>query len=512
MAGLPLAAGWAVLGKTPGAAGDYRILRSDRTTFTPREYLAILSRFSPGTPRPPSARPTPDALPWVSTGYAARTGRPGVLGLAVREWTRDLDAAGRPIATTTFACVPFAMLAGHPVTYTDLYRAIRAADIPSRPDGATLELRLPPLDPEALEAEIDRAGLDLVVDTTALLLKSPVAVLGAPPVTTEQHVSQRLAFLDAVTSLLPYGQRARLTVSTWAQADAEHRIRLAVTARTRPGDEAVRWGESREWGEVREPTERYRALLWELVDGPAETAALIDHLAFHGRPHGVDLKHALSVLAPIHREAELGPLAISRPPESSGGSLGDLRALLAGPPGAPEAVEYALGALRATAPAAAELRPELWNALVWLCRYGPELGAASFRRWIDVLSRWIPLTAPDHRNGRMVGMLTVLLYLDGGRPPTPLGRLLAKDGRSEISTGVVEGYAAVCQAAESAEWPNRIIQALSDQLRDAGHPPTRIALMEASSMVGILTAVEAPSGVDVPTLARILTTLDAGRV
>ncbi|OHV39892.1 hypothetical protein BCD49_09900 [Pseudofrankia sp. EUN1h] len=303
-----VAAGWAVYGKQAGASDDYAVQRASNAYFSRADYDSILRRFGPGTPPPRASRPGAAALPWATVSYAplnplagraggaagAETGTgtgtalvtgaggpgpvgPGVLGIAVRDWTDLADAAGRRVAGTTYLCAPFAALAAVAVGYQGLYEALRhdpevaAAVGPdavgvSHDRDTSIAVRPAPVPEPAAPAAVgddvpgavplgSLAGLDagriadrlagenfrLAAGIAALLLCQPVALLGASAAGSWEQVEERLGFLDAVAALLPYGQRARLVASTWADSGTEHRIRLAYTDRPRPGEAEVRF-------------------------------------------------------------------------------------------------------------------------------------------------------------------------------------------------------------------------------------------------------------------------------
>lgn len=300
--GTRVEAGWALYGKTAGSADDYRVLRASDAYFSRSDYDAILRRFVPGTPPAPSRAAEPGALPWATISYAPL--RPGsaptagsatVQGLAVCDWTRLRDAAGRPVSVTAYLCAPFASLAAVPMSYQSLYRTLRTDPAVSAVlggqaavsgAGGPLPLDLfPGFDPTMIAAPLDADDetFRLAAGIAALLLRQPVALVGAPVSDPATRITERLRFLDAVAALLPYGQRARLVASTWADAGSTHRIRLAYTDRARPGD-----------AEIMLPGPRRAGRLPPLPRGAAEYYALL--LDLHGR-HGLSAARIVGHLA-----------------------------------------------------------------------------------------------------------------------------------------------------------------------------------------------------------------------
>ncbi|HEX3958149.1 MAG TPA: hypothetical protein VHZ03_16185, partial [Trebonia sp.] len=64
---------------------------------------------------------------------------------------------------------------------------------------------------------------NLVARTASLMLTGPVSIVDADQV----DLHNRIRFIEAVTSLLPYGVRASLAATTWAEARAHGTMRLA---------------------------------------------------------------------------------------------------------------------------------------------------------------------------------------------------------------------------------------------------------------------------------------------
>ncbi|MCM3924938.1 hypothetical protein ND748_25145, partial [Frankia sp. AiPs1] len=297
-----LPAGWAVMTKEPGSDDDYAVLRCGGY-FSRPQYEQILRRFNPGTPPARSlSDPSGESLPWATICYAPR-GADTVLGVAVRSWTEHVDGAHRPIAATRFVCVPFSALRETPVSYTDLYAAAIRLDLDGLPDGAgTVELtvgRLRAADVEATLAELD-VDLPTAAATAATLLTRPVAVLGAPVSQPDDQALTRLRYLDAVVSLLPYGQRARLVASTWFDQGGARHIRLGFGARERADHAGAPWQQGeRILRPLRGDARSYHHLLVGLVEGQGwSLTRVVEFLAAETEPHPADdAAHAVACLA-----------------------------------------------------------------------------------------------------------------------------------------------------------------------------------------------------------------------
>ena len=230
-----LSAGWAIWGKRPGSSGDYGVIEfSKEPGLHDYQYDEIVRYFSVGTP--PTGRDLAGSLPWVTISTMIVNGLRYV-GIAIKEPTADVDAAGRPITRTRFFCVPYRPFAEGPVGYFTLYRALAAVHLPA-PDRDQVRLSVPALDPEALAEEIvTELGEAAVTLAAALLLRGAVTVVRADDATLDQ----RLRFIDAVTALLPYGFRAANTAATWSDSVAPDTIRLAFAAWPRESTGVVGW-------------------------------------------------------------------------------------------------------------------------------------------------------------------------------------------------------------------------------------------------------------------------------
>jgi hypothetical protein len=230
---VPVSVGWAVWGKRPNSTHDYSILASSTEPLSPAEYARILTHFAPGTP--PGERDTPGSLPWVTFSQVGVEERP-YLGISIQDFAGQVDAAGRPIAETSYFCVPYAELAQPPVSCIGLYETVAGLDLP-RENGIPMKLSASPLDAQTLASLIRGFGEELVTATAALLLDGPVTIIGADSL----KLRERLQYIDAVAALLPFGYRAGYTAATWSDGGADPRIRLAFSNRSEPGAAVVQW-------------------------------------------------------------------------------------------------------------------------------------------------------------------------------------------------------------------------------------------------------------------------------
>jgi hypothetical protein len=221
---------WALYGKAVGPAED-RVLACSTGDLTMVNFADAISRFQLGTLH---------SLPQVSVSYA-QTGQSGrnYLALAIHKPADRgqvaLDDDGRPITYTSYFCLPYAPLADAGVTYRAMHDALRSLWLPTA-NGPPLRVSVasPSWQPPAID--------HLAMRVAALLLTGrSVCVLRAQDV----PVADRLGFVDAVMTLLPYGFRAKMTAATWTRATyRDHRFRLFFSDAPRGSerrDHVVSW-------------------------------------------------------------------------------------------------------------------------------------------------------------------------------------------------------------------------------------------------------------------------------
>jgi hypothetical protein len=205
---------WALHGQSPGNDGQ-RVLACSTGDLSTANFADAIGRFQLGHL---------DNLPQVSVSYLTPAGKPdgGFLALTIHRKTDN-----------RYFCVPYRPLAAAAVTYHALYQAV-------------LGLALPVDNRQPLRVEISpgahRPTLDpLAMRVAALLLTgTPVCVLSAD----DTSADDRLAFIDWVMALLPYGFRARMAAATWTRATfRDHKFRLYFAAAPRQGDHVVHWGQ-----------------------------------------------------------------------------------------------------------------------------------------------------------------------------------------------------------------------------------------------------------------------------
>ena len=227
---------WALHGKTPGREG-HRVLACSTAELSTQNFEEAIGRFQLGAL---------DRLPQVSVSYLQAGPGPGgsSLALATHKNADQLNADrqrfdrhGRNMAFTSYFCIPYQPLAEGSVGYQAMYQALDPIALP-REDGRPLPITI--AIPEPGVPAVD----GLALRAAALLLTGrPVCVLAGAEQTT---VVERLAFIDAIMTLLPYGLHSRMSAATWTRpTNAGHRFRLFfsdVTRATHPPDHVLHWG------------------------------------------------------------------------------------------------------------------------------------------------------------------------------------------------------------------------------------------------------------------------------
>ncbi|MGW2308572.1 hypothetical protein [Actinomadura luteofluorescens] len=252
---------WALWGldRRSGLRG---VLAGSGGRFSRGNFAEIVHRYHTGAPA---------ELPQVTIGWTRLRDVP-YLTLAIETW-RGTGAAPAGDSVTRVFCVPFAPLARARVSYEALYRAFAPLDPPA--DGAAATVVLPAGEP-------GKPPGGPAMGTAATLLSGesrPVVIedAGALP------MPERLRFLDEVAWLLPYGMRARLSVSTWTRSTAEHRIRLSFTDHAPSGSRALTWDRPPDLPAGADVPRRYLALLTDSAgsaDVRSELASAAAPLSF----------------------------------------------------------------------------------------------------------------------------------------------------------------------------------------------------------------------------------------
>jgi hypothetical protein len=300
-----LQAEWALWGKEEQRTA-FHVLRCSKGALDDDDFREIFTRYATGVT---------ETLPqytvyWIPADERRR--RPPYLAVGIQEHAgpdpalaggRRQHVAGRIVEYVRLFCFRYADVAEWDASYVSLVNAVR--DIQLLPgQSEPMQVRLPSAgDPPATGGPAELAA-------SWLLTTRPVCVLDADHVPAEQ----RLAFIDEVLSLLPFGLRARISASTWASPRVEglqfrlffSSARRADSTRTchvswaRPGQSTLPPGKFeaaefyRDW--LREASEPARARLSSMKEPARFTAADIGQL-FPQLPRNNSLDETFAELA-----------------------------------------------------------------------------------------------------------------------------------------------------------------------------------------------------------------------
>ncbi len=217
-----LLAEWALWGKDERNT-DYHVMRCSKGDLAAADFSEIITRYGAGV-KPslpqytvcwiPGPQDDPEYLA-VEIYEVIEPGSPSAGG-------RSRNVGGRVVEYVRMFCFRYADVAQLEASYSQLVKAV--ADIPlvgGEGPAGLITVELPPgLEPIVPAGAERQLAEDVAL---ALLTGSPVCVLDADGVAAER----RLAFIDSVLSLLPFGLRATLAASTWASTTLQNlKLRL----------------------------------------------------------------------------------------------------------------------------------------------------------------------------------------------------------------------------------------------------------------------------------------------
>lgn len=308
MTGTQVAADWAWISKDPQAGIGYGILATSRGDV---DFGPFTGRYVPGVPSSTAAPDAADAPPWITFGPFATT-RPDeiLMTVSVRERSPERDHAGRPVWPQKLLVMRFAELAKAGASYQTTAAAAFGAEIPA-PEQATLPLDIAEQPLDELIRVIEAYGFERLAPLAAALLEGPVAVAGAGHL----ERGQRLALLDAVAALLPYGFRADLSVSSVVDNTSKHGIRLSFADFVNDGQQLLPLAGPA--GPRTEPGQRYLEML-RMKERTPGLVTLVRYLWDARAPYSFAKPGiAMTVLMDLDfygafkREAKQGPVSLA---------------------------------------------------------------------------------------------------------------------------------------------------------------------------------------------------------
>jgi hypothetical protein len=217
---------WAWISKAPGSHEDYGVLASSAGQT---EVGSFAGAYVAGVPSSSLPADDPTCPPWVTFGSHPTSADRQLVSVSAQDPWRGQDQALRPIWPRRFFLCWYDDLAGHQVSFRTLWGAVAPITLP-RPDRRPAPIALRPQPLGDLIARIDVIGFERVAAIAAALLDGPVAVTGTADLRLADPSAaiDRLAILDAVAALLPYGFRADASATSAVDNTIAHRMRLVL--------------------------------------------------------------------------------------------------------------------------------------------------------------------------------------------------------------------------------------------------------------------------------------------
>ncbi|MES9524372.1 hypothetical protein [Streptomyces capoamus] len=418
----PVHAAWSLQGKAPGQVA-YDVQAGSVEPRVAQRYFWAASTETPRADRTHA----PDALPWVAFLGGAESGGPST-GLVETTWAGGRDATGRISYSARLLLLDWRTVSGAGLTWSSLYDAALDAEWPAVGPGAAhpphLVLDAAPTTAARLARYIEEdIGFEWAARCAALLLEGRhVVITLAPEHAGRLSAVTRVAVLDGICALLPYGSRAWLSAATWAGHGADHELRLTFAQRPRGSQcHAVLKGQPPQEPQTG-PGRAYLAELRRLRE-KKNLDALLPHLLSHRTaltPH--DAEQALQHLRDLDLQAVvLGDI------DRGAGRLNDVGRLLALQSWdgltAAEAAQVVRYLARTALPGGRSPAECAQARSLLLEHWFPGAGEAL----VDELNSWADDSHTPHRVGAVLGLaaaaapgdreahaLVLAGYLDGG--------------------------------------------------------------------------------------------------
>lgn len=229
---------WAWISKEPGSYEDYGVIGASKGLRATGADTRIYAAGVPASSMPGDAPPAP---PWLTFGCHHNGPAGRLLSVSVQDPWQGQDQARRPIWPRRFFLCQYEDVCVARASYRTIWQALAPVRLP-RPDDQPVPALTGSQPVSDLVGVIDGIGFDNVAATAAALLDDPLAVTGTSGLrlTDPSAPLDRLAVLDAVAALLPYGFRADLSASTAVDNTVAHRMRLILAEYADRGQQAAR--------------------------------------------------------------------------------------------------------------------------------------------------------------------------------------------------------------------------------------------------------------------------------
>lgn len=214
----PVIAEWACIGKRPGDGDAYGVLQ---TSVGDTDFGQYAGRYVTGTPSSDLPANAPGALPWITFGTFNKEAAGRVIAVTISDSWQGRDRGRRRILPQRLFLFRYAQLAEVGASYLQLWRALEHVTLPAD-DHMPMAIDLRPQSIDDLIATIESYGVKRMIALAGLVLEGRIALAG----TAELARDARLAALDAVAALLPYGFRSFLTAGSAADNKLAHGLDL----------------------------------------------------------------------------------------------------------------------------------------------------------------------------------------------------------------------------------------------------------------------------------------------
>lgn len=228
---------WAWISKEPGSHEDYGILAASTGPIEAGGFAGAYVAGVPSSAMPENASAAP---PWVTFGSHLTSADRPLLSVSVQDPWHGQDQARRPIWPRRFFLCRYDDLAAARASYRTVWDAVAPVGLP-RPDRQPIPVAVRPQPLRDVVAAINDIGFDHAAAIAAALLDGPVSVTETAGLRLQDpaRALDRLAVLDAVAALLPYGFRADLSGSTAVDNTVVHRMRLLLAEYAKDGQQAA---------------------------------------------------------------------------------------------------------------------------------------------------------------------------------------------------------------------------------------------------------------------------------
>lgn len=225
----------AIRTKIPKHKGDYKIFIISKGQIKENDFESIFHQYSVANlecNNNDSAR----QLPWYSCGKFDN-----YLSAIRYECTNEKDAQNRLISAACCLCVPLKDVLSNKIAFEPIVTQIPSLTIYDQKLKENYDIS--PDSKKFIDnskSAIEEMGFEFAAYIASLLIIKPIAIIGGSELTPDK----RLRCLDSILSLLPFGARINMSISTWAESCVDHSIKLCFTNSVKKEQIKVDWKET----------------------------------------------------------------------------------------------------------------------------------------------------------------------------------------------------------------------------------------------------------------------------